>query len=150
MNSLSVNLMVIGTIHSDYKTVKDAPFQKAKQSCKIEIKPEFADGLKDTEGFSHLHVFYWLHKSEGYSLIVTTPWENSPHGLFAVRSPHRPNPIGYAVVHLLKRRGNVLEVKGLDAIEGTPVFDIKPYIKRIDSQQNAVSGWAENTALDRK
>jgi len=82
------------------------------------------------------------------SLIVQPPWDTKPHGLFATRSPHRPNPIGYSVVELVERRGNILRVRGLDAIEGTPVLDIKPFIKKRDCKPHAVSGWIEHTGLD--
>jgi len=150
MTSLPATLTIIGRARSLYTSAKDAPFQGSNEITEIEIEPEFSDGLKDIDGFSHLHVFYWLHESKGYSLVVTTPWEKTPHGLFAVRSPHRPNPIGYAVVKLLERNKTILKVEGLDAINGTPILDIKPYIRAVDAQPNAVSGWAENTALKRK
>ena len=100
--------------------------------------------ITDIEEFSHLHIFYWLHKSNDYNLMVNTPWDTKPHGVFTTRSPHHPNPLAYSVVELLDRRGNVLKVRGLEAIEGTPVIDIKPYIKKIDMKENVVSGWAEN------
>ena len=84
--------------------------------------------MKDIEGFTHIHIYYWLHKSKGYSLHVNTPWDDIPHGLFTTRSPHRPNPIGHTTVELVEQKDNILMVKGLDAIDGTPVLDIKPYV----------------------
>ena len=146
---MSVDLKIIGVIHSPYKTTADAPFQGNDKISKIEISKEYEGGLKDIEGFTHLHVFYWLHKSKGFSLIVTTPWDTIPHGLFTTRSPHRPNPIGHAVVELVEQKDNILSVRGLDAIEGTPVMDIKPYIKKLDVKTDAISGWIEKTNLER-
>ena len=147
LEKITVNLNIIGIIHSPYKLPSEVPFGRKEYISEIELNKELAEGLTDIEGFSHLHVFYWLHKSEGYSLIVQPPWDTKPHGLFATRSPHRPNPIGYSVVELVERKDNVLLVKGLDAIEGTPVLDIKPFIKKRDCKSQAVSGWIENINL---
>ncbi len=146
---MSVDLKIIGVVHSPYKTTADAPFQGNDKISKIEISKEYEGGLKDIEGFTHLHVFYWLHKSKGFSLLVTTPWDTMSHGLFTTRSPHRPNPIGHAVVELVEQKDNILSVRGLDAIEGTPVMDIKPYIKKLDVKTDAISGWIEKTNLER-
>ena len=146
---MSVDLKIIGVVHSPYKTTADAPFQGNDKISKIEISKEYEGGLKDIEGFTHLHVFYWLHKSKGFSLLVTTPWDATSHGLFTTRSPHRPNPIGHAVVELVEQKDNILSVRGLDAIEGTPVIDIKPYVKKLDAKTDAVSGWIEKTNLER-
>jgi len=146
---MSVDLKIIGVVHSPYKTTADAPFQGNDKISKIEISKEYEGGLKDIEGFTHLHVFYWLHKSKGFSLIVITPWDTISHGLFTTRSPHRPNPIGHAVVELVEQKDNILSVRGLDAIEGTPVMDIKPYIKKLDVKTDAISGWIEKTNLER-
>jgi len=146
---MSVDLKIIGVVHSSYKTTADAPFQGNDKISKIEISKEYEGGLKDIEGFTHLHVFYWLHKSKGFSLLLTTPWDTIPHGLFTTRSPHRPNPIGHAVVELVEQKDNILSVRGLDAIEGTPVIDIKPYIKKLDVKTDAISGWIEKTNLER-
>jgi len=149
LTQMSVDLKIIGVVHSPYKTTADAPFQGNDKISKIEISKEYEGGLKDIEGFTHLHVFYWLHKSKGFSLLVTTPWDAISHGLFTTRSPHRPNPIGHAVVELVEQKDNILSVRGLDAIEGTPVMDIKPYIKKLDVKTDAISGWIEKTNLER-
>lgn len=135
-----MELKYIGVIHSPYRKREDAPRQ-GKGISEIEVFEDFAEGLRDIETFSHLHVLYWLHGSDGFSLSVRTPWDPNPHGLFATRSPDRPNPIGYSVVRLLERKGNVIRVEGLDAIEGTKVLDIKPYVPGIDSMKEANSGW---------
>jgi len=148
MKKLTVDLKIIGVIHSPYKNTSEVPFQGDDTLSEIEIFEEYFDGLKDIDGFSHLHVFYWLHESKGYSLLVNTPWDTKPHGLFTTRSPHRPNPLGHVVVKLVQQRDNVILVKGLDAIDGTPVIDIKPYVKKLDVKTDAVSGWAEQTGLE--
>lgn len=139
-----MKLEPIGIVHSPYKTRKEAPPQGREEISEIVIFDKYEKGLKDVEGFSHLHVFYWLHESRGYSLLVRTPWDSEPHGLFATRTPNRPNPIGYSVVHLIGRKGRILKVKGLDAIEGTPVLDIKPYVPNVDPKPNAKTGWLED------
>lgn len=141
------SIKTIGEIKSIYKTREDAPSQGKEDISGIEIFGEYIDGLKDIEGFSHLHIFYLLHKSEGFSLSITTPWDKEKHGLFATRSPNRPTPFGYAVVELVERKDNILKVKGLDAIDGTPVIDIKPYIPNIDAKPFANVGWFSERKL---
>jgi len=147
VKKISVDLRIIGVVHSPYKTTKDVPRRCKKEISEIEIYEEYEQGLKDIEGFTHIHILYWLHKSTGYSLHVNTPWDDSPRGLFTTRSPHRPNPIGHTTVELVERKGNILKVKGLDAIDDTPVMDIKPYVKKFDMKTRAVSGWLEKTDL---
>ena len=149
MKKLNTDLKIIGIIHSDYKNTHQAPPQGKNEISKIEIYPEYEPGLKHIEGFSHINVFYWLHKSEGYHLDVLTPWDTTAHGLFTTCSPHRPNPLGYSVVKLVKREKNILTVKGLDAIEGTPVLDIKPFFKRVRDDEEIKQGWVEHTDLKR-
>jgi len=147
LHDMSVNLKVIGIIHSKYKTTFEAPRQGKDEISRIEIYKEYIEGLTDIDGFSHLHVYYWLHKSEGFSNLVKTPWDENLHGVFTTRSPHRPNPIAHSVVELIEREENILSVKRLDAIEGTPVIDIKPYVKSLDFKENAKTGWMEKTKL---
>lgn len=145
---MSVNLKIIGIIHSPYKLTSDVPSQYKKETSEIEIYEEYKQGLKGIEDFSHIHVFYWLHKSKGYSLHVNTPWDDVPHGLFTTRSPHRPNPIAHSIAKLTERKDNILKVRGLDAIDGAPVLDIKPYVKKFDIREQAVSGWLEKADLN--
>lgn len=144
MNKLQVELKIIGIIHSPFKILEQAPRQGIYKLSEIEIYEEYQEGLKDIDSFTHLHIFYWLHKSKGFKLIVKTPWDDKPHGVFTTRSPYHPNPLAYSVVELVERKNNILKVKGLEAIEGTPVIDIKPYIKKIDQKKNVKSGWSEN------
>jgi len=140
-----MELTQIGVILSPYKTREECPRQtcKTEQITGIMVFEKFAEGLRDIEGFSHLIVLYWMHKSKGYSLLVRTPWDVELHGLFTTRSPHRPNPIGLSVVRLIERKGNILRVKGIDAIEGTPLIDIKPYVPEFDELQEVKIGWLE-------
>ena len=90
-------------------------------------------------------LLYWLHSAKDYFLLVKTPWNSELHGLFATRSPNRPNPIGFSVVELIEINGNRLKVKGLDAVEGTPLLDIKPYLPEIDVKTNVRIGWVKDT-----
>jgi tRNA-Thr(GGU) m(6)t(6)A37 methyltransferase TsaA len=141
MDTMHVELSFIGTIHSPFVTKEQAPPQGKDTIGTIELFKKFQDGLKDIEGFSHLHLFYWLHHTHEPVMMVTTPWDDKPHGLFASRSPHRVTPIGYAVVELLKIEQNIITVKGIDALDGTPILDIKPYISDIDARRGTRSGW---------
>jgi tRNA-Thr(GGU) m(6)t(6)A37 methyltransferase TsaA len=105
------------------------------------VLPEFAGGLEDIEGFSHVFLLYVFHCSSGYSLRVQPFLDNRLHGLFATRYPCRPNPIGLSVVRLLGRKDNVLEVEGVDVLDGTPLLDIKPYIPEFDVRAEVRTGW---------
>lgn len=127
-------LVPVGLIRSPYKNVKDAPRQGKFSSdvCVLEIFEEYEEGLKMVESYRHLIVLYWLHLADRNKLTAIPPHENVEKGVFATRSPNRPNPIGISVVRLLKRNGRFLEVTGLDAIDGTPILDIKPYFKDLD------------------
>jgi formylmethanofuran dehydrogenase subunit E len=139
----SPELKPIGIIHSPYKNTRKAPYQghKSEQISRIEVFKEFEEGLQDIEGFSHIIVIYWFHKSQGYHLLVKTPWDDIPHGLFTTRSPHRPSPLGLTLVKLVAREKNILKVKGLDAIDGTPLLDIKPYVPGVDDRSTVKLGW---------
>jgi len=141
----SLELRPIGIIHSAYKNRGAPPYQgyKSEEISQIEVFQEFEEGLKDIEEFSHIIVIYWFHKSQGYHLLVKTPWDDSLHGLFTTRSPHRPCPLGLTTAELLAREKNILKVKGLDAIDGTPLLDIKPYVPSIDRRSVVKPGWFE-------
>jgi tRNA-Thr(GGU) m(6)t(6)A37 methyltransferase TsaA len=142
----SLELEPIGIIHSPYKNRVEAPYQgyRSEKISQIEVFKEFEEGLKDVEGFSHIIVIFWFHKSQGYHLLVKTPWDDILHGLFATRSPHRPCPLGLTVVELMGREKNTLKVKGLDAIDGTPLLDIKPYIPATDERSVVKLGWLKD------
>ena len=139
----SLELKPIGIIHSPYKNRADALYRghRSRRISLIEVFEQFEEGLQDIEGFSHIVVIYWFHRSRGYRLLVKTPWDDIPHGLFSTRSPHRPCPLGLTVVKLVARKKNILKVKGLDAIDGTPLLDIKPYIPQVDAESAVKLGW---------
>ncbi len=139
----------IGIIHSPFQNKNDIQPERNKRpggyaeiKGRIEIHEEYAPGLKDIEGFSHLLVIFVFHKSEEASLIAHPPFDHKPRGVFSTRSPHRPNALGLTVVRLLGREGSMLHVSGLDMLEGTPVLDIKPYTPR-DLKSEARFGWLE-------
>lgn len=130
----ALELVPIGVIHSPYKVKGDAPHQGrlSPTASEIEIFPEYADGLKDIAERAHLIILYWLDRADRGTLTAIPPHSKKEHGVFATRSPDRPNPIGLAVVDNLGIDGARLIVRGLDAFDGTPVLDIKPYSPEID------------------
>jgi tRNA (adenine37-N6)-methyltransferase len=126
-----------------YKETQDVPKglgAKHEAEGVLEIKPEFELGLIDIEGFSHLFVIWVFDRSGGFELIGTPPSDTQPHGVFATRSPRRPNPIGLTVVELQHREGANLHVRGLDMLDGTPILDIKPYLSNV-SPDRLRRGW---------
>ncbi|HEU5358069.1 MAG TPA: tRNA (N6-threonylcarbamoyladenosine(37)-N6)-methyltransferase TrmO [Gemmatimonadales bacterium] len=133
----------IGTIRSPYRDpgqVPRGPGAVHEAAGTIELLPEFAPGLTDIEGFSHLYVVWVFDRSEGYDLLSTPPTDDRPHGVFATRTPRRPNPIALTVVRLLGRDGATLRVAGVDMLDGTPVLDIKPYLSNVPADQ-LKRGW---------
>lgn len=133
----------IGFISSPYTQrgqVPKGPGAKHDVEGTLNILPEFAPGLTDIEGFSHLFVLWEFDRSEGFDLVAHPPSDNRPHGVFATRSPLRPNPIALTTVELLRREGAVLHVRGVDMLDGTPILDIKPYLSSIP-EENLRRGW---------
>ncbi|HUC29066.1 MAG TPA: tRNA (N6-threonylcarbamoyladenosine(37)-N6)-methyltransferase TrmO [Candidatus Acidoferrum sp.] len=133
----------IGIIRSPYQKTDQIPKgfgAKHDAEGKIEIGAEFEAGLTDIEGFSHIFVIWVFNRSEGFELLGTPPIDDRPHGVFATRSPRRPNPIGLTVVQLIRREGRTLHVRGVDMLDGTPVLDVKPYLSSIP-QENLRRGW---------
>ncbi|MFI5359719.1 MAG: tRNA (N6-threonylcarbamoyladenosine(37)-N6)-methyltransferase TrmO [Halanaerobiales bacterium] len=134
----------IGRIISPFKEAKGTPIQPTAEGTargKIELFPEYIEGIKDLDGFSHLILLYHFHKAGEASLIVKPFLENEVHGIFAVRAPSRPNPIGLSIVRLLKIEENILHVADLDILDGTPLLDIKPYVPEFDRRDNVKIGW---------
>ena len=115
----------------------------------LEILPELAAGLQDIEGFSHLYVIWAFDRSEGFDLTGTPPLDDRPHGVFATRSPRRPNPIGLTVVELQRRDGHRLHVRGVDMLEGTPILDLKPYLSSIPAS-DLRRGWLDEAEARRR
>lgn len=138
-------MKAIGHVESPYTSEEQIPKGRgAKHEAEgfLVIDPEFAQGLLDIEGFSHLFVIWVFHRSRDFSLLAHPPTASRPHGVFATRSPRRPNPIGLTVVQLLGREGNRLRVKGVDMLNGTPILDIKPYLSSVP-EENLRRGWME-------
>ena len=136
-------LQPIGFVHSPFSEAEEVPRglgAKHEEEGFLEILPEFEAGLRDIEGFSHLYVLWVFDRSQGYELVGTPPCDTQPHGVFASRSPLRPNPIGLTVVRLLGREGNQLRVRGVDMVEGTPILDIKPYLSNVPEPE-LKRGW---------
>jgi tRNA (adenine37-N6)-methyltransferase len=135
---MEIMLRPIGFVRSPYAETTGIPKGLgAKHSAEgwLELLPELADGLTDIDGFSHLFVIWAFHRSEGFELVGRTPTDDRPHGVFATRSPRRPNPIGLTVVELLGRDGARLHVRGLDMLEATPILDIKPYLSGVPAHE---------------
>lgn len=139
----------IGYVRSPYKTTQEIPKglgAEHKAEGTLEILPEFEAGLADIEGFSHLFVIWFFDRSQGFELLGTPPSDNRAHGVFATRSPRRPNPIGLTVVELLGREAPILHVRGLDMLDGTPILDIKPYLSSIP-MESLRRGWLAEVEL---
>jgi len=133
----------IGYVRSPYKDTREIPKglgAKHEAEGLLEIRGELEAGLTDIEGFSHLIVIWVFDRSAGFDLLGTPPCDDRPHGVFATRSPRRPNPIGLTVVELLGREGAVLRVRGIDMLDGTPILDIKPYLSNVP-EERLRRGW---------
>ena len=128
----------IGHVSSPYTQTKDIPKgfgAKHEAEGVLEILPQFEAGLADIEGFSHLIVLWVFDRAEGFDLVAKPPIDDRTHGVFATRSPRRPNPIGLTVVELLRRGGRSLHVRGVDMLDGTPILDVKPYLSNIPPEK---------------
>nr|WP_287152947.1 tRNA (N6-threonylcarbamoyladenosine(37)-N6)-methyltransferase TrmO [Candidatus Solincola tengchongensis] len=145
MEDADMLLRPIGVVHSPYLEMDQAPFQGRMSSAEsvVEVFEEYVDGLKDVEAASHLYILYWAHRASREILQNVTPWGPEARGVFACRSPSRPNPINLCVVELVRREDNRLTVRGLDALEGSLVVDIKPYSGYIDAVPEARIAWFE-------
>lgn len=147
MKEAEMLLRPIGVVHSPYREIDQAPFQGRMSSVEsvVEVFEEYADGLKDVEAASHLYILYWGHRASREVLQTITPWGPEVRGVFACRSPSRPNPINLCVVELVRREDNRLTVIGLDALDGSQVVDIKPYSGRIDAVPEARIAWFDDS-----
>jgi tRNA-Thr(GGU) m(6)t(6)A37 methyltransferase TsaA len=148
-----ITLKPIGAIHSPYKEVKDIPIQgrfKDDVEAWLELKDEYVKGLKDLDKFSHAILLYYFHKSDKENIEGKPFLEDDKHGVFAIRSPHRPNHIGFSVVKIKNIQENKVYFTQVDMINGTPLLDIKPYVKYFDSRENAISGWLDKHFKDGK
>lgn len=142
----------IGYVSSPFKTSSQIPRglgAKHEADGTLKLLPEFAPGLLDIEGFSHLYVLWEFDRSEGFELLGSPPSDNRQHGVFATRSPYRPNPIALTVVELVGREGSDLHVKGVDMLDGTPILDIKPYLSSVPSEKLR-RGWLAEAEARKK
>jgi tRNA-Thr(GGU) m(6)t(6)A37 methyltransferase TsaA len=133
----------IGFVSSPYQNSKEIPkglHARHEAEGVLRILPEFEIGLTDIEGFSHIFVLWQFDRHQDFELIGRPPFDDRPHGVFATRSPRRPNPIGLTVVELLSRENQLLHVRGIDMLDGSPILDIKPYLSSVPSE-NLRRGW---------
>lgn len=136
----------IGVIHSPFKEPKGTPIQPAGAqgiNGTVEIFPEYVEGLQDIEGFSHVILIYHFHLSKKSPLKVKPFMDDKAHGVFAMRGPSRPNPIGISVVRLVRIEENILHIQDVDIVDRTPVLDIKPYIPEFDIREVEKTGWLD-------
>jgi tRNA-Thr(GGU) m(6)t(6)A37 methyltransferase TsaA len=139
----------IGTIHTPFMDRQGMPIQPAGAqgiSGTVELLPEYAAGVQDLRGFSHIILLYVFHHSNSCSLLVTPFMDSVPRGVFATRAPNRPNPIGLSVVRLVGVDVTKLHIEGIDVLNGTPLLDIKPYAPEFDHPSGIVrTGWLEKS-----
>ncbi|MBI9083594.1 MAG: tRNA (N6-threonylcarbamoyladenosine(37)-N6)-methyltransferase TrmO [Desulfobacterales bacterium] len=147
MDDIRIN--PIGVIHSPFKELAGMPIQPVGArdvAGQVVVAPPFADGLADMDGFSHIILIYFFHRTGPFQPKVKPFLDNALRGLFATRAPSRPNPIGLSVVRLISVEENVLRVQGIDVLDGTPLLDIKPYVARFDAVMTDAEGWLTQTA----
>lgn len=140
-----MDTVYIGTVHTPYMEIEKIPRgidERLRAEAVVEVFPEYAEGLKDLEGFSHVMLIVHLHRVEEVKLRVTPPFDDQVRGVFATRSPLRPNHLGVTVVELEAIEGRDLHVRGVDLLDGTPLLDIKPYTDR-DTRSPIRIGWLE-------
>lgn len=147
MSQNRFSFQMIGVIRSGHTEAARTPIQPAfAEGCigRAEVLPEFAAGLKDLEGFSHLYLLYVFDRAGPASLLLKPFMQDVEHGVFATRAPRRPNPIGLSIVRLVRREGSVLHLDGVDMLDGTPLLDIKPYTATFDRIETTCNGWQDD------
>ena len=143
---MTIEYEPIGVVHSPFTEQEGTPIQPSRaKGAKgtVEVYPEYAEGLADLDGFSHIYLLCHLHRSTDFELKVVPYLDTVPRGLFATRAPRRPNPIGLSIVDLVRIEGNLLTVKNIDLLDGTPVLDIKPFVDQFDERREVRTGWLE-------
>ncbi len=141
-----INLKPIGIIHTPYNEPQGMPIQgKFEKDVigRVEIFLEYQQGLKDIEGFSHIILIYYFYRSKEEKLVGKPFLEDEAHGIFAIRSPMRPNHIGFSIVKLEKVEKNTITFSEVDILDGTPLLDLKPYVSHFDSRENVKNGWLD-------
>jgi len=142
----TITYQPIGIIHSPHKRIEGMPIQPSGAEGikgRVEVFPQFEQGLEDVDGFSHLILLYHFHQVNDVKLTVTPFLDSQPRGLFSTRAPKRPNPIGLSVVKLLRREGTILYIENVDVLDGTPLLDIKPHVPEFVPAVQARVGWLE-------
>jgi len=145
---MKIEFEPIGVIHSPFKELEGMPIQPTGAvgtPGQVEVFPKYRAGLKDVEGFSHIILIYYFHKSTGYKLETTPFMDTVSRGLFSTRAPRRPNAIGLSVVKLDRVENGILHIMNVDVLDGTPLLDIKPYVPKFDSREDVRTGWLEKT-----
>jgi tRNA-Thr(GGU) m(6)t(6)A37 methyltransferase TsaA len=143
---MTIEFQAIGVIHTPFKNPEGMPIQPAGAAGvkgTVEVFEQYRPGLKDLDGFSHIILLYYFHRSHGFNLYVVPFMDVEPRGLFATRAPKRPNPIGLSVVQLDEIEDGVLYIQNVDVLDGTPLLDIKPYVPEFDAQVEVRTGWLE-------
>jgi len=143
----------IGVIHTPWLAQEGTPIQPSKGRDvhgTVEVYPEYSPGLQDLEGFDRIWLIYWFHRAGPSRLTVTPYLDSVPRGLFATRAPTRPNPIGLSSVALDKIEGNILHIRDVDILDGTPLLDIKPHVPEFDHYSIQHCGWLDDIRFDTK
>lgn len=146
MSESVIRFRPIGVIHSEHVQAEATPIQPgfaADCQGRVEVSPEWAAGLHDLDGLSHIYLIYHLHQADAPKLAVKPFLQDVERGIFATRAPCRPNAIGMSIVRLLRREGSTLHIEGVDILDGTPLLDIKPYTTRFDHIQTLSNGWQD-------
>ena len=143
---MTITFEPIGRIRSPYTDLSGMPIQPAGAkgtAGRVELDPEYVEGLKDLSGFSHIILLYHFHKSRSFRLTVTPFLDNTPRGVFSTRAPSRPNSIGFSIVRLIGIENHILQIEDVDVLDQTPLLDIKPYVPAFDSRSTVRIGWLE-------
>lgn len=146
-----MSIKPIGIIHSPFKSLEDMPIQPrgaGEATGSVVVEELYREGLADLEGFSHIYLLYSFHQARRTALSVVPFMDTRPRGVFATRSPLRPNHIGLSIVAIEAIAGNVITVRGIDVLDGTPLLDIKPYIAAFDEVGSSLSGWMQGSAAE--
>jgi tRNA-Thr(GGU) m(6)t(6)A37 methyltransferase TsaA len=144
----TISMKALGTIHTPFDKLEDMPIQPkgaAEVIGTIELEEQYTEGLADLNGFSHIYLLYEFHMAQRTALTVTPFMDTTPRGVFATRSPLRPNHIGISIVKLIGVEKNIVTVQGIDILNGSPLLDIKPYIAAFDAVQQSQSGWMKSS-----
>jgi tRNA-Thr(GGU) m(6)t(6)A37 methyltransferase TsaA len=148
---MKIEYQQIGIVHTPFHEAEGTPIQPTAAAGvlgTVEVFPEFAKGLRDLDGFSHIILIYHFHQSTGFTLLVTPFMDSVQRGVFATRAPKRPNPIGLSVVRLNKLHNQTLHIENVDILDGTPLLDVKPYVSDFDYYAAERIGWLKQSNVD--